>query len=72
MIARRPFGRHPDEVSIVGLGGYHLGEARTVVEAVRIVHAAIGARINFQDQRRAQRRRRPRQHGFPSQEEVAG
>ena len=49
MIARRSFGRHPDKVSIVGLGGYHLGEARTVTEAVRIVHAGIDAGINFLD-----------------------
>ena len=48
-IARRPFGRHPDMISIVGLGGYHLGEARTVTEAVRIVHAAIDAGVNFLD-----------------------
>ena len=49
MIGKRSFGRHSDKVSIVGLGGYHLGEARTVTEAVRIVHAAIDAGINFLD-----------------------
>jgi aryl-alcohol dehydrogenase-like predicted oxidoreductase len=48
-IARRSFGRHPDTVSIVGLGGYHLGNAKTVAEAVRIVHGAIDAGINFLD-----------------------
>jgi uncharacterized protein len=48
-IARRPFGRHQDMISIVGLGGYHLGEAKTVTEAVRIVHASIDAGINFLD-----------------------
>jgi aryl-alcohol dehydrogenase-like predicted oxidoreductase len=48
-IARRPFGRHLDEVSILGLGGYHLGKTRTVTEAVRIVHEAIDAGINFLD-----------------------
>jgi aryl-alcohol dehydrogenase-like predicted oxidoreductase len=36
-------------VSILGLGGYHLGSARTVTEAVRIVHEAIDAGINFLD-----------------------
>jgi aryl-alcohol dehydrogenase-like predicted oxidoreductase len=36
-------------VSSVGLGGYHLGNARTVTEAVRIVHAAIDAGITFLD-----------------------
>ena len=48
-IARRPFGRHPDLVSIIGLGGYHLGKAKTIAEAVRIVHEAIDAGINFLD-----------------------
>src|SRR5262245_3885383 len=48
-IGRRPFGRYPDKVSIVGLGGYHLGDARTVAEAVRIVHEAIDAGVNFLD-----------------------
>ncbi len=48
-IERRPFGRHPDMVSIVGLGGYHLGNAKTIAEAVRIVHEAIDAGVNFLD-----------------------
>jgi len=46
---RRPFGRHPDQVSIIGLGGYHLGKAKTIVEAVRIVHEALDAGVNFLD-----------------------
>jgi len=48
-IDRRPFGRHADLVSIVGLGGYHLGKTKTIAEAVRIVHEAIDAGINFLD-----------------------
>ena len=48
-ISRRPFGRHSDQVSIIGLGGYHLGKAKTVTEALKIVHAAIDAGINFLD-----------------------
>ena len=48
-IDRRPFGRHADLVSIIGLGGYHLGKAKTVAEAVRIVHEAIDAGVNFLD-----------------------
>ena len=48
-IARRPFGRHADLVSIIGLGGYHLGTPKTSAEAVRIVHAAIDAGVNFLD-----------------------
>jgi aryl-alcohol dehydrogenase-like predicted oxidoreductase len=48
-IARRPFGRHRDQVSIIGIGGYHLGKARSVAEAVRIVHEAVDAGVNFLD-----------------------
>jgi uncharacterized protein len=48
-IPRRPLGRHPDQVSIMGLGGYHLGLVKTVTEAVRITHAAIDGGITFLD-----------------------
>jgi aryl-alcohol dehydrogenase-like predicted oxidoreductase len=36
-------------VSIIGLGGYHLGKVGTVTESIRIMHAAIDAGINFLD-----------------------
>ena len=49
MVPRRRFGRHADEVSILGLGGYHLGQVSTIAEAVRIVHAAIDGGITFLD-----------------------
>ena len=45
----RLFGTHPDRVSILGLGGYHLGQVGTIAEAVRIVHEAIDAGVNFLD-----------------------
>lgn len=48
-VPRRRFGRHADMVSILGLGGYHLGLVKTVTEALRIVHAAIDAGVNFLD-----------------------
>ena len=48
-IARRPFGSHPDQVSILGLGGYHIGKLRTTAAAVRLVHEAIDAGITFLD-----------------------
>jgi predicted aldo/keto reductase-like oxidoreductase len=48
-IDRRPFGRHPDLVSIIGLGGYHLGTPKSATESVRIIHAAIEAGVNFLD-----------------------
>ena len=46
----RPFGRHTDvSVSALGLGGYHLGNIKSVREATRIVHAAIDGGITFMD-----------------------
>jgi uncharacterized protein len=48
-IPRRPFGRHDVKVSILGLGGHHLGEAKSLEEAIAIVHEAIDAGINFFD-----------------------
>jgi uncharacterized protein len=45
----RPFGRYPDQVSILGLGGFHLGQVKTIAESTRIVHEAIAAGINFLD-----------------------
>jgi aryl-alcohol dehydrogenase-like predicted oxidoreductase len=48
-IPRRPFGRHSDLVSIIGLGGYHIGKPKTMTESVRIMHAAIDAGVNFLD-----------------------
>ncbi|MGE4055656.1 MAG: aldo/keto reductase [Vicinamibacterales bacterium] len=48
-ILRRPFGRYSDLVSIIGIGGYHLGKIRTITEAVRIVHEAVDAGVNFLD-----------------------
>src|SRR5687767_13039775 len=48
-IDRRPFGRHADLISIIGLGGYHLGKPKTITESVRIIHTAIDAGVNFLD-----------------------
>ncbi len=48
-IPYRQFGRHDDRVSIIGLGGYHLGKMKSAKEAVRIVHEAVGAGVNFLD-----------------------
>jgi len=36
-------------VSILGLGGYHLGTLRTVDEAIRLVHEAVDAGVTFLD-----------------------
>ena len=48
-IPRRPFGRHRDLVSALGLGGYHVGAVGTEREAVRLVHAAIDGGVTFLD-----------------------
>lgn len=48
-IPRRKFGRHPDEVSILGLGGHHLGNAASVQDAIAILHEAVDNGVNFCD-----------------------
>jgi aryl-alcohol dehydrogenase-like predicted oxidoreductase len=48
-VPRRKFGRHPDEVSILGIGGFHIGKAASLKEATQIVGEAIDAGINFFD-----------------------
>ncbi len=48
-IARRPLGKTGLQVSILGVGGYHLGSATDLDEARRIVDTAIDAGINFFD-----------------------
>jgi uncharacterized protein len=48
-IDRRRFGRHPDLISIIGIGGYHAAEASTIAESVRIIQTAIDAGVNFLD-----------------------
>lgn len=48
-IPTRPFGRTAEQVSALGLGGYHLGLMSNQRDAIRIVHAAIDAGITFMD-----------------------
>lgn len=48
-VPTRPLGRTGADVSIIGLGGYHLGLVDTQAEAVRIVHEAIDAGVTFMD-----------------------
>jgi predicted aldo/keto reductase-like oxidoreductase len=50
MIPVRPFGRHIEQsVSVLGLGGYHIGSIGSVREAIRVIHAAIDAGVTFLD-----------------------
>jgi predicted aldo/keto reductase-like oxidoreductase len=48
-VPTRPFGRTGINVSILALGGWHLGLPKTDKEATRLVHAAIDGGITFMD-----------------------
>ena len=48
-VLRRPLGKTGLQVSVIGLGGYHLGSASSLDDARRIVDTAIDAGINFFD-----------------------
>ncbi len=48
-IPRKKFGKTGLEVSVLGVGGYHIGVARTEDEGIRIVHEAMDAGVNFFD-----------------------
>src|SRR5687768_15724944 len=48
-IPTRPFGKTAIQVSIIGVGGYHLGLFKSEDEAIRLVHEAMDAGINFMD-----------------------
>jgi aryl-alcohol dehydrogenase-like predicted oxidoreductase len=48
-IPRKPFGRTSEHFSVIGLGGYSLGDSPSLEEAIAIVHEAIDAGVNFCD-----------------------
>lgn len=48
-IPQRPLGKTGLQVSVIGVGGYHLGSAKDQNEARAIVDAAVDAGINFFD-----------------------
>jgi len=48
-VPQRPLGKTGVDVSIVGLGGYHLGNVADEKEAARMVHAAIDRGMTFMD-----------------------
>jgi predicted aldo/keto reductase-like oxidoreductase len=48
-VPQRPLGRTGAKVSVLGLGGHHLGDLKTVDEAIRLVHEAVDAGITFYD-----------------------
>lgn len=48
-VPTRPLGHTGADVSIIGLGGYHLGLVDTQAEATRIIHEAIDAGVTLMD-----------------------
>src|SRR5437899_29720 len=48
-IPQKPLGRTGEHVSILGLGGYHLGTVASATEAIRLVHEAVDAGVSFFD-----------------------
>jgi hypothetical protein len=47
----RNFGKHGDQISVLGLGGHHLGDAEDEQAAIQIVHEAVDGGITFFDNR---------------------
>src|SRR6476620_6629367 len=48
-IPRRTLGHTGEKVSMVGLGGYHLGNQQAENESIRIIRTALDSGINFLD-----------------------
>jgi uncharacterized protein len=48
-IPRKRFGKTEERLSVMGLGGFNLGAAPSLQEAIAIVHEAVDAGINFFD-----------------------
>jgi aryl-alcohol dehydrogenase-like predicted oxidoreductase len=48
-IPKRPLGRHDVRISALGMGGHHLGDFEGVDDAVRMIHEALEAGVNFFD-----------------------
>jgi len=49
IVPRRKFGKTDLDVSVIGMGGYHLGSAESLDEATKIVQFALDHGINFFD-----------------------
>jgi uncharacterized protein len=48
-IPQRPLGQTGEPVTIIGLGGFHIGKLEDDNEAVRLIHEAIDEGITFMD-----------------------
>jgi len=45
----RSLGRTGEQVSVIGLGGHHIGRQKEEAESIKIIRAAIDGGINFMD-----------------------
>jgi predicted aldo/keto reductase-like oxidoreductase len=45
----RKFGKTSERISAIGVGGHHLGDVKTLDEAVQLIHEAMDAGVNFFD-----------------------
>ena len=45
----RALGRTGEQVSLIGLGGYHIGKQKEEQESIAIIRSAIDAGITFMD-----------------------
>lgn len=45
----RTLGRTGERVSVVGLGGFHIGKIKEEQESIKLIHTAIDRGINFMD-----------------------
>src|SRR5207237_3975576 len=45
----RTLGRSGEKISLLGLGGYHIGIQKTEAESIRIIRTAVDSGINFLD-----------------------
>src|SRR6201984_2484922 len=48
-IPRRTLGQTREKVSMIGLGGYHIGMQKDETESIRIIRTALDSGINFLD-----------------------
>jgi predicted aldo/keto reductase-like oxidoreductase len=48
-VPKRPLGRTGATVSALGIGGHHIGDFKTVDEAIRLVQEAVDAGVTFCD-----------------------
>ena len=48
-VPRRPLGKTGVNVSILGLGGWHIGNVKEEAEAIKIMHAALDEGLTFFD-----------------------